>query len=369
MDFTLTAAQDELGAMTRTILADHATPQRLRAADGTRFDPALWAALAGAGVLSAALPESAGGDGLGLLEQCTVLTELGRSVAPAPYLPSILLGAAAVAEFGDAGQRQRWAAPAARGEVILAAALAEEDSDDPARPATRAEPAGDGWMLTGVKTTVQAGTMADLLLVPAMTADGPAAFLVTPADSGVTVTPQEVTGGDATAAVELSAARLPAGRMLGAPDRGAEITAWLADRATVGLCALQLGIAERALELTAAYAQRRQQFGKPIGSFQAVSQRLADCYIDVEGIRLTLWQAAWRLASGLPAETEVATAKFWAADAGHRVAHAAVHIHGGVGIDTDGEVHRYFVAAKFCEFALGGATAQLRRIGTALAEA
>src|SRR5580693_5599759 len=103
MDFTLTAAQDELAALTRTILADHATPQRLRAADGTRFDPALWAALAGAGVLSAALPESAGGDGLGLLEQCTVLTELGRSVAPAPYLPSILLGAAAVAEFGDAG--------------------------------------------------------------------------------------------------------------------------------------------------------------------------------------------------------------------------------------------------------------------------
>jgi 3-oxocholest-4-en-26-oyl-CoA dehydrogenase beta subunit len=368
MDFTLTQAQDDLGALTRTILADHATAERLREADGRRFDPALWAALASAGVLAAALPESAGGDGLGLLEQCAVLTELGRSVAPAPYLASIVLGAATLAEFGTPDQQQRWAGPAARGELILAAALAEEDGDDPAHPVTRAEPAGEGWNLTGVKTTVQAGALAELLLVPAMSPEGPAIFLVAPADSGVTVTPQQVTGGDATALVELSAARLPAGRVLGDPGRGPETTAWLMARATVGLCALQLGVAERALELTAAYAQRRQQFGKPIGSFQAVSQRLADCYIDVEGIRLTLWQAAWRLSRDLPAETEVATAKFWAADAGHRVAHAAVHVHGGVGIDTDGEVHRYFAAAKFNEFALGGATAQLRQIGTALAE-
>ena len=111
------------------------------------------------------------------------------------------------------------------------------------------------------------------------------------------------------------------------------------------------------------------QFGRPIGSFQAVAQRLADAYIDVEAVRLTMWQAAWRLAAGLPAETEVATAKFWAADAGHRVAHAAVHVHGGVGIDIDHPLHRYFVAAKRAEFELGGATAQLRRIGAALARA
>jgi alkylation response protein AidB-like acyl-CoA dehydrogenase len=111
------------------------------------------------------------------------------------------------------------------------------------------------------------------------------------------------------------------------------------------------------------------QFGRPIGSFQAVAQRLADAYIDVEAVRLTMWQAAWRLSAGLPCETEVATAKFWAADAGHRVAHTAVHVHGGVGIDTDHPLHRYFVAAKRLEFALGGATTQLRRIGAALATA
>jgi 3-oxocholest-4-en-26-oyl-CoA dehydrogenase beta subunit len=369
MDFTLTQAQTDLGGLARSILTDRVTPERLRELDaaGTRFDADLWAQLAAAGVLSAALPEPAGGAGLGFLEQCSVLAELGRSVAPVPYLPSIVLGASALARFGTAGQHDQWAAAAGRGEVILAAALAEDDNEDPLCPAARAERGGDGWQLTGTKTTVQAGTEAGLLLVPAMTPEGPAVFLVAPDDPGVTVTRQDVTGGDNTAIVGLAAAALPADRVLGDVASGAEILRWLTARATVGLCAHQLGVAERALELTAGYAQRRQQFGKPIGSFQAVAQRLADCYIDVEGIRLTLWQAAWRLDSDLPGDTEVATAKFWAADAGHRVAHSAVHIHGGVGIDLDGEVHRYFVAAKYNEFALGGATAQLRRIGAGLA--
>jgi acyl-CoA dehydrogenase len=371
MDFTLTPAQEDLGALARQILTDHCTQERLREieADGTGFDPALWSDLAGAGILSAALPEAVGGAGLGLLEQCTVLAEIGRAVAPAPYLPSITLGASAVARFGTASQRQQWAEPAARGELVVTAALAEEEGEDAALPRTTAADSADGWILTGAKTTVLAGTRAAVLLVPAMTASGPAVFLVTPDDPGVTVTPQQVTGADGAAVIELAAVRVPAARLLGETGSGTQIARWLADRATIGLCALQLGVTERALELTAGYAQRRQQFGKPIGSFQAVAQRLADGYIDVEGIRLTLWQAAWRMDNDRPAATELATAKFWAAEAGHRVAHTAVHVHGGVGIDLDGEVHRYFAAAKHNEFALGGATAQLRRIGAALAAA
>jgi alkylation response protein AidB-like acyl-CoA dehydrogenase len=371
MDFTLTQAQVDLGALTRSILADRVTQQRLREleADGSRFDPGLWAELAKAGILAATLPESLGGSGLGLLEQCTVLAEIGRAVAPTPFLPSIVLGAGALARFGTEDQRQLWAGPAACGELIITAALAEDDGDDPLRPMTTAGQADDGWwLLTGTKTTVLAGKVAGLMLVPATTPAGTAVFLVGPGDPGVTIVAQQVTGGDDTAVVEMAATRLPADRLLGDVGSGAEIARWLVARATIGLCALQLGVTERALELTASYAQRREQFGKPIGSFQAVAQRLADCYIDVEGIRLTLWQAAWRLASDLPCETELATAKYWAADGGHRVAHTAVHVHGGVGIDMEGDVHRYFVAAKHNEFALGGATAQLRRIGTALAE-
>ena len=367
MDFMLTPAQDELGTLARQILTERVTPELLRELDGgsTRFDRDLWGELAKAGILAAALPEEAGGDGLGLLEQCSLLIEIGRTVAPAPYLASIALGATAVALFGSGEQRERWAAPAGRGEILLAAALAEDDGDDPAAPATTARESDGGWLLTGTKTTVLAGAEADLLLVPASTPSGVGVFIVAPGDAGVSVQPQQVTGGDGTVQVTLTRAFVPADRLLGGIGSG--VAGWLAARATIGLCALQLGVAQRALDLTAAYARSREQFGKPIGSFQAVSQRLADGYIDIEGMRLTLWQAAWRLAEGLPAATELATAKFWAAEGGHRVAHTAVHVHGGVGIDTDGEVHRYYVAAKHNEFALGGATAQLRRIGAALA--
>jgi len=369
MDFTRTAAQDALGGLSRQILTDRVTPEQLREIErnGTGFDATLWSELAKAGILSAALPEAAGGVGLGLLEQCSVLIEVGRTVAPVPYLSTIVLGATALAEFGTADQRERWAQPAGQGEMVLTAALAEEGSEDPRQPATTAYQSEGGWLLTGAKTTVLAGVTADVLLVPASTPSGVAVFLVTPEDPGVMVRPQHVTGGNGTAMVEFVGATVPDDRILGGIAAGADITDWLAARATVGLCAHQLGVTERALELTAAYARTREQFGKPIGSFQAVSQRLADAYIDIEGIRLTLWQAAWRLDAGLPAETEIATAKFWAAEGGHRVAHTAVHIHGGVGIDMDGEIHRYFAAAKHNEFALGGATAQLRRIGAALA--
>ena len=144
--------------------------------------------------------------------------------------------------------------------------------------------------------------------------------------------------------------------------------AWLQLHNALGRTAFQLGVVERALELTALYAREREQFDRPIGSFQAVSSRLADGYIDVKALRLTLTQASWRVAEGLPAEVDVNTAAFWAAEAGHRVAHTAVHVHGGVGIDMDHPVHRYFLAAKQTEFAVGGATGQLLQIGRELAE-
>jgi len=372
MDFTLNEAERELADLTRKILNGRLTPERMRAVEaGDGFDRALWADLAGAGILSAALPEALEGAGLGLLAQCCVLTELGRAVAPVPYLASIVLGAGALARFGTPQQQKRWAAPAGRGEVILTAALAEEDGDDPRAPSVSAElvkgegEAG-GWRLSGVKTTVFAASQAGLILVPAATPPDVTVFLVDPAGDGVTVQSQRITGGTAGRVV-LDGVLVPAGRVLGSPGAGRAITGWLVAHATVALCARQLGVVERALEMTAEYARNRVQFGKPIGAFQAVSQRLADGYVDVEAVRLTMWQAAWQLAAGQPSETAIATAKFWAADAGHRVAHTAVHVHGGVGIDLDYPLHRYFLAAKQNEFVLGGATAQLRRIGAALA--
>jgi 3-oxocholest-4-en-26-oyl-CoA dehydrogenase beta subunit len=350
VDFTLSEAQEELAGLARKILAERDAP---------------WADLAAAGVLAAGLPASLDGSGLGLLEQCSVLIELGRAASDVPYLASIVLGAGAVASFGTAEQRERWARPAGQGSVLLTAALAEEDGDDPSCPSARAERSPDGsWVLSGVKTAVDYAPRAGLFLVPCASAEGVRVFLVAPSDAGVSVEPQVLTSFAPAGRVALEGVVVGPDRVLGP---GAEVADWLVARGMVGRCAMQAGVAGRALELTAEHARTRVQFGRPVGSFQAVAQRLADAFIDVEAVRLTMWQAAWLLSAGLPADVEVATAKFWAADAGHRVAHTAVHVHGGLGIDVSYPVHRYFAAAKGNEFALGGATAQLRRIGAALA--
>lgn len=369
MDFTHTEAQQDLEQLTRSIAEKLTTPERLKELDGAqdRFDDKLWKALADAGVLAAALPESVGGGGFGILEQCSVLREIGRPLAPVPYLSSIVLAASALAEFGDDAQRQ-WAQRAGAGEVVLTVALAEELNDNPAKPVTTAVRSGDDWVLTGTKITVPAATFADLILVPATTPEGVAVFLVQPSDAGVTVERQRVTDFSAESIVEFAGTKVGSDRLLGSTVNGAEIMDWILARAAVALSATQLGTLERALELVAEYARERVQFDRPIGSFQAVAQRLADAFIDVKGARLTLWQAAWRLSENLPAEEEVRTAKFWAADAGHRVAHTVIHIHGGVGLDREHPVHRYFLAAKHNEFALGSATEQLRRLGQILAD-
>jgi acyl-CoA dehydrogenase len=363
VDFAPTEAATDLAGLTRRILTDRLTQDRLTevGASASRIDEALWQELRAAGVLSAALPEPAGG-GFGLLEQCAVLIELGRAVAPVPYLDTITLFAAAIAAFGTDDQRKRWSDPAANGELIGTAALTEAGADD---PATTAKRTADGWTVSGVRTAVPAGPAAGAILVPAATEDGPAVFLVEPADEGVRLESQDVVDLASAAVLELDEVRLPADRLLGEP--AGAVLDWLVTRATVGRCALQLGVTERALEMTAEYARTRVQFDRPIGTFQAVGQRLADAYVDVEAIRLTLWQAAWRVSEDLPAAAEVATAKFWAADGGHRVAHTAVHVHGGMGIDIDYPLHRYFIAAKRNEFELGGATEQLRKLGAVLA--
>jgi 3-oxocholest-4-en-26-oyl-CoA dehydrogenase beta subunit len=351
MDFTLSEAQDELAGLARKILAEQDEP---------------WADLAAAGVLAAGLPPALDGAGLGLLEQCSVLKEIGRAASGVPYLTSIVVGAGAMAEFGTPAQAGRWAAAAGRGAVVLTAALSEDDGDDPRAPSTRAVRRAGRWVLSGVKTAVPAAPRADLFLIPAVTQGGVRVFLVEPSDGGLTVEPQQLTDVTEAGRVVLDGVALDDDRVLG---RDAAVTDWLVSRGTVGLCAQQYGVIERALELTAEYARNRVQFGRPIGSFQAVRQRLADAYIDVQAARLTMWQAAWLLATGAEAADAVATAKFWAADAGHRVAHTAVHVHGGVGIDASYPVHRYFTAATQGEFALGGATAQLRRIGAEMAKA
>ena len=362
MDFKSTEAAEDLGGLVRTITEAVCTPEHQRELDGLeqRFDRDLWRKLIDADVLSAASPESLGGGGFGVLEQVAVLTALGRQLSAVPYLESVVLGAGALAKFGSDALRQDWAAPAVNGEKILTIALDGEMGEGP----VQATASGDGYRLTGSRTLVGYGPVADACLVPAETQSGVSVFLVASGDTGVSASALNTTGHGSVGHLELQGTEIDAGRVVGGDD----VVGWLTTRGALGRSAFQLGVLERALELTAEYAREREQFDRPIGSFQAVAQRLADGYIDVKGLRLTLTQAAWRVSEDLPADVEVSTAAFWAADAGHRVAHTTVHVHGGVGVDLDHPVHRYFLAAKQTEFAVGGATGQLLRIGRELAD-
>ena len=362
MDFTTTEAAQDLGGLVDTIVDAVCTPEHQRELDGLdqRFDRELWRKLIEADILTSAAPVSLGGDGFGALEQIAILVALGHQLAAVPYLESVVLGAGALARFGSEELQQSWGVPAVGGEKILTVSLDGEMGDGP----VQAVSAGDGYRLTGTRTQVGFGPVADAFLVPAETDSGTAVFLVAVDDPGVKVTALETTGLGSVGHLALEGTEVDGARKVG----GADVAAWLGTLATLGRTAFQLGVLERGLQTTAEYARTREQFDRPIGSFQAVGQRLADGYIDVKGLRLTLTQAAWRVSEDIPAEIDVASAAFWAADAGHRVAHTIVHVHGGVGVDTDHPVHRYFLAAKETEFALGGATGQLRRIGRELAE-
>jgi alkylation response protein AidB-like acyl-CoA dehydrogenase len=366
VDFTFAPEQDEAAALAAQILRDRATNDRMKAVEaaGSRFDRELWAELGSAGLLGLALPEEHDGAGLGLVELCRVLVEVGRTVAPVPLAahgPTARL----LAEQGSDGQRRDWLPGAATGATVLTSAVAEERAFAPEQPTTTATPAGDGHTLTGSKAIVPAGPYADAFLVPASTPTGVGVFLVLPGAPGVTVTEQTFSDRDAVARVDLEEVVVGPDRLVGPAD--GSVDRRLRHLLLLAGAAEQLGICEGALALTSAYAKTREQFGRPIGTFQAVSQRLADGYIDTLAQRLALWQAAWRLDEGLPADTEVAIAKLWAADAGHRIAHTTVHVHGGVGIDLDGEAHRYFTSAKRYEFLHGGATEQALHIGRTLA--
>lgn len=366
MDFGFADDQLALRDLAREILAKEVTPERLKAAEASAdgIDRALWATLAHANLLGLGVPESLGGSGLGFLELCVLLSEIGRAVAPVPVLASLVLAGLPIAGLGTPEQRERWLPRLARGEAILGAALADADSE---RPSTRVRAEGAGFVLDGLERLVPAAHVAERVLVPARTEGGVGLFLVDPRGPGVTLTRRRTSSGEGVCDLKLSGVHVGVDALLGGAPLPAGAIAGLRDRALVAVCALQLGVCERALEITGAYVSERKQFGVPIGSFQAVQHRAADAYVDLEAMRWTTWRAAWLLSRSESALRETAVAKFWAAEGGARIAVSTQHLHAGIGVDLDYPIHRYFLWSKRLELALGSATPQLARLGRDLA--
>lgn len=366
MDFTFTDDQESVAKVARQLFDHHATPERLTEVESgeVRYDPALWSELAASDLLGISLPEAFGGSGGGFLELGILLAEVGWSVAPVPVYPTLVLGAETIARHGDTEIQQQYLPEVVAGRTILTAALTEPGNSAADRPrSTTARRDGDAWRIDGVKDLVPAGQLADAVIVSADADDGPGLFIVESDAATLEVKPAATTHGEPYADLSFAGA---VGRRLGSGDPG--LVASLYTRALVALSAIQIGVCERALRLAATYTGQREQFGRPIGSFQAVQQRMADAFIDTEAIRWTTWHAAWLIAEGRPADREAAIAKFWAAEAGARVLGTAQQVHGGMGIDVTYPLSRYYLWAKHIELALGSASQQLTRLGNAYLE-
>ena len=365
MDLSFSDEQRALAELAGKILADRATLERLKAIEKSddRYDRELWTDFARAGLLGAALPEAAGGSGGGFIELCLLLEQQGSRLAMIPLLSTLVSAAAPVERFGTEAQRGQFLAGVVTGETLLTAALVELGAD-PLAPATRAKRDAAGWRLDGLKVAVPMAHLAAAVLVPARTGEGRVGvFLVDPRMRGVALARQETMNWEAHFRMELDGVRVGDDALVGSLEQGAAVLDWIVERTMIGLCAIASGACREAVRITAEYASNRKQFDKPIATFQAVGQRLADCYIDNEAVALTMWQAATRLADELPSAKEVAVAKFWAADGGSRIGHAALHVHGGISIDVDYPIHRYFLWLKQIENTLGAATPELVRLG------
>ena len=370
MDFTLDEQQQAVADLAEQIFTDALAPdlqtERLRVVEATDdwFDRDLWQVLADAGLLGIALGADMGGAGLDAVALALLLRAQGAHVAPMPLLPSAV-ASLVVDRHGDDTQRQTLLPGVVAGTTILTVAIQELLDDRLEEPSCSfmAE-SSDGYLtgrLTGRKVVVEHLDTADYLLITASTADGPRVILVNRSSEGIAAQTGPSTRLQPLSDVTFTDAP---GQVVGGPTA---VTALL-DHLRMGVCATQLGVTERALALTAEYTSTREQFGRPIATFQAVGQRLADQFVNVGGIRLATLSAAWRLANDRDATEDLLVAKWWASERATDVANATQHVHGGMGVATDYPLHRYTLWNKHLATSLGAGSQALRGLGALLAD-
>ncbi|WP_449348741.1 acyl-CoA dehydrogenase family protein [Streptomyces shaanxiensis] len=375
MDFTFSEEQQAAAEAARGVFADVApdavpSPALTTSAVADEFDRALWSRLADADLLSLLAAEEYGGAGLDAVALCLVLRESAKVLARVPLLENSA-ALAAVQAYGGQELKAELLERAGRGEIVLTVAASGRTGHDPAELAVTARQ-GEGedadWVLDGVPTAVPWVYDADFVVVPAHTAaDRTVLALVPRAHDGVALGEQFSTSGERLGELRLDSVRIGARDVIDVEGAWE----WLRDLLTTGTCALALGLGERVLRMSSEYTSKREQFGFPVATFQAVAVQAADRYIDLRAMEVTLWQAAWRLSSGargaLPVAGDVAVAKIWASEGVRRVVQTAQHLHGGFGADVDYPLHRYHAWAKHLELSLGPAAAHEEALGDLLA--
>jgi 3-oxocholest-4-en-26-oyl-CoA dehydrogenase beta subunit len=370
MDFAFSDEQSAVSEAATGLLSGLVDPDRVGAVERTDdvVDRELWAALAAADLLGLAVPEAQGGGGYGLTELCLLLQAQGNVVAPIPLWATLVLGALPIARFGTTEQRARWLPGVVAGEVMLTAALTGVAMGVHGIPPVTATAVGDGWVLHGTEMAVPQAHLAQRIIVPAHTVDDEVVLvMVDPTSPGVSLERTVTTNREVHPHLHLTDVAVPAGEVLADPTTARAAIATLLQAATAGLCALQVGVCESALRQTAAYLNQRNQFGRPLSSFQGTMLRAADAAIDIEAMRVTLWNATWLFDTSRDATDAVQVAKWQASERGQRTVFATQHLHGGMGADITYPIHRYFLWGKQIELLLGGPSLQLARIGAGIA--
>src|SRR2546427_62751 len=350
MNFSFSSDQQLLKTSARAFLDEHMKPATVRLLwdDPRGESEALWKEMGELGWLGLSLPEAHGGSGLGMVETAILLEEMGHAALPGPYLPTVL-AARAIEEAGTNAQRTRWLSAIATGEARATLAFLDADLDwRPEGTRTRAEKSATGWTLSGTKRFVPWAHVADVLLVPARPPGGLTLFLVDPAAAGLTVEPTQVMDGTTRlVTVTLDATPVGGDAVLGAPGQADALLAGLLRRGAVGAAAEMLGAARRCLDMAVGYAKVREQFGQPIGSFQAIRHKCAEMLLEVENSHAAVYYSAWALdARAEDAELAASVAKAYVGDAARRVCGEAIQVHGGIGFTWEYDLHLYFKRAK-----------------------
>jgi alkylation response protein AidB-like acyl-CoA dehydrogenase len=365
MDFSYSPEQLEVKNLAAKIFTDQTSQQRLREIDAQqdKFDNKLWLDLAQAGLLAVAMEEKHGGSELGFETLTLVFEELGRTVAPVPAVP-VLTAAYVLQKYASADICQRYLPAVASGQKMITAALLELANDSAVNPQAQAHYSDQGWTFSGVKSAVPFAPSCEVIIVPANTDDGLAVFLLKPDSDGVMLERQICTAGEPQYLVTADNAKV---ELLASGNAAVLMVNALVEHMSAALCAMAIGLTDKMMRMTASYTSEREQFGVPVATFQAVGHRAADCYIDVECLRLTTQQAISLLEQGGDAGEAVMIAKIWVGDVCHRVSQAAQHLHGGVGIDRDYELFRYCLWARQIELTSGTSSALTQRLGQTIA--
>ncbi|GIX48760.1 MAG: acyl-CoA dehydrogenase [Candidatus Tectimicrobiota bacterium] len=368
MDFGFSDEQEMLRQTARAFLAEHCPSQVVRQLmeDERGYSPDLWRKMAELGWLGLAFPEAYGGQGLGFVDLTVILEEMGAALLPSPFLSTVVLAGQAILIGGSEAQKQAYLPRIAAGDLLATLALTEPSGrfDAEGVSEVKAVPEEGRFRLSGTKLFVLDAHIADVLVVVARTKDagdksfGISLFLVDRTAPGVSTTLLKTM--DQTrkqCEVTFDNVVVEADRLLGPLDGGWPIVRKVLDIATAALCAEMVGGAQRVLDMSVAYAKERVQFGRPIGSFQAIKHKCAEMLLQVESAKSAAYYAAWAVDEDVPeAPLAVSMAKAYCSDAYRNVAGEGIQVHGGIGFTWEHDMHLYFKRAKFCEFMFGDAT-------------